>query len=63
MHICDKCKLFDKCYSKSGNSEADMTKRAEVELAGCGNFKELTLKEMFLYPNGGKKNGKPATRR
>ena len=58
MHICDKCKKFNKCYSKSGDSEADIVKRAEVELGGCSGYRELTVEEMFLHNNGGKKNGK-----
>lgn len=63
MHICDKCKKYNKCYSKSGNTEADITKRAEVELGGCPNYRELTLKEMFFgNGNRGKRNGKSAVR-
>lgn len=30
MHICDKCKKFNKCYSASGKEESDLAKRAEV---------------------------------
>ena len=63
MHICDKCKKFNHCYSKSGDTEADTTKRAEVEANGCKSYRELTLKEMFFgNGNGGKRNGKSAVR-
>lgn len=55
MHICDKCKKFNKCYSASGKEESDLAKRAEVEANGCSSYRELTLKEMFF---GGNKNGK-----
>ena len=58
MHICDKCRKFNKCYSKSGNTEADLNKRAEVELGGCSSYRELTLKEMFFDDKGGKSHGK-----
>lgn len=55
MHICDKCKKFNHCYSESGHSESDLKKRAEVEANGCSSYRELTLKEMFF---GGDKRGK-----
>lgn len=55
MHICDKCKHYTKCYSikdditRSPEREA---KRAEVELGGCPDFKELTIEEMFHLKKG-----------
>lgn len=55
MHICDKCRKFNHCYSKNGYEGPDLAKRAEVEANGCKSYRELTLKEMFF---GGKKNGK-----
>lgn len=58
MHLCDKCKKFNKCYSKDGYTEADLMKRAEVELAGCPKFNELTIHEMFAPKKGELNHGK-----
>lgn len=60
MHICDKCRKYNQCYPKNG--VANEFKRADIELGGCPNYRELTLKEMFFNDNGGKNNGKSAVR-
>ena len=53
MHICDKCKKFNHCYSKSGDTEADITKRAEVELGGCPNCNKHYIMTWKATGNGG----------
>lgn len=58
MHICDKCKKFNKCYSKNGYTKSDLAKREEVGNKGCTQFRELTIEEMFPLTDGGKKHGK-----
>ena len=58
MHICDKCRKFNHCYSKNGYEGPDLAKRAEVEANGCKSYCELTLKEMFFNDKGGKSHGK-----
>ena len=58
MHICDKCRKFNHCYSKNGYEGPDLAKRAEVEANGCKSYRELTLKEMFFNDKGGKSRGK-----
>lgn len=58
MHICDKCKKFNQCYTKSGNDTPDIVKRAKVTKNGCRSYRELTIEEMFGIKNGGRSNGK-----
>ena len=58
MHICDKCRKFNHCYSKNGYEGPDIAKRLEVEANGCKSYRELTLKEMFFNDKGGKSHGK-----
>lgn len=45
MHLCDKCKKFNKCFPKG--TMPTMEKRAEVELSGCKDYRELTVESMF----------------
>ena len=45
MHLCDKCKKFNKCFPN--NTWPTKEKRAEVELSGCKDYRELTVESMF----------------
>jgi hypothetical protein len=47
MHICDKCRFYNKCYPKNIDSYDESMKKAETELGGCPMYKELTIDEMF----------------
>lgn len=55
MHICDKCVKFNKCYKKGSWPTADQ--REAVELFGCRDFKELTVRAMFMNEERRKHNG------
>lgn len=56
IHMCDKCRHYNKCYRKHMSDEQESLQRAEVDLSGCPAYKELTIEEMFLGKkyNGGK---------
>ena len=45
MHLCDKCKKFNKCFPKGTMTTEE--KRAEEELSGCKDYRELTVESMF----------------
>lgn len=45
MHLCDKCKKFNKCFPN--NTWPTAEKQAEVELSGCKDYRELTVESMF----------------
>ena len=54
MHLCDKCARFNKCYKKGSWPTADQ--HEAVELVGCKDFKELTVKAMFMNAERKKRN-------
>lgn len=62
MHICDKCKKYNKCYPMNIRPEVEEQQRAEVELGGCPTYKELTIEEMFA-PKRKKANGPKANKK
>lgn len=45
MYLCDKCVKFNKCFPN--NTWPTKEKRAEVELSGCKDYRELTVESMF----------------
>lgn len=45
MHLCDKCKKFNKCFPKGTMPTEE--KRAEVESLGCKDYRELSVESMF----------------
>ena len=55
MHLCDKCVKFNKCYKKRSWPTAEQ--REAIELFGCRDYKELTVRSMFMNEEGGKRNG------
>ena len=44
MHLCDKCKKFNKCFP---NNTWPTKEQREVELSGCKDYRELTVESMF----------------
>ena len=45
MHLCDKCKKFNKCFPKGTMPTKE--KGAEVERSGGKDYRELTVESMF----------------
>lgn len=52
MHICNKCRKYNKCYPHGKSKTDENVKRADIELAGCPDFNELTVEEMFGLKEG-----------
>lgn len=50
MHLCDKCVRFNKCYKRG--TWPTQEQREAVMLAGCKQYKELTVKAMFMKEKG-----------
>ena len=46
MHLCDKCVKFNKCYPN--NTWPTKAQREEVNSKGCKDYRELTVKSMFM---------------
>lgn len=63
MHICDKCKKYKKCYPHNEETKQEVTKKADISVGGCPNYRELTLEEMFLYPALKEEDPRPRGRR
>ena len=55
MHLCDTCVKFNKCYKKGSWPTAEQ--REAIELFGCRDYKELTVRSMFMNEEGRKRNG------
>ena len=51
MHICDKCKKFNKCY-KGMSKTAEAYKKDDILFDGCPDYKELTIEQMFELREG-----------
>ena len=54
MHLCDKCVKFNKCYKRGSWPTAEQ--REAIELSGCKDYKELTVKSMFMNEERKKRN-------
>ena len=55
MHLCDKRVKFNKCYKKGSWPTAEQ--RGAIELFGCRDYKELTVRSMFMNEERRKRNG------
>ena len=55
MHLCDKCVKFNKCYNKGSWPTSEQ--REAIELLGCRDYKELTVRSMFMNEERRKRNG------